>query len=102
MEPLFMNITYLMSAILIVTVVITWFWKISAHAIGIGCASGFLFLLYETSPTSSLFMAMVISILLAGIIISARLYLEAHTPKQVYWGYFMGIVSGVFGGLLVL
>lgn len=102
MEPLFMNITYLMSAILIVTVAITWFWKISAHAIGIGSASGFLFLLYETSPTSSLFIALVVSILIAGIIMSARLYLNAHTPKQVYWGYFTGVVSGVLGGVLVL
>jgi membrane-associated phospholipid phosphatase len=32
-------------------------------------------------------------ILLAGLLASARLHLKAHTPKDIYVGFFIGTVT---------
>ncbi len=64
-------------------------WKISAHMIGIGGLTGALFcisLLLEVYVTPYL----VAALLVAGLIGSSRLILNAHTPKQVYAGFVVG------------
>ncbi len=37
------------------------------------------------------------AILLTGAIASARLYLQAHTVKEVYVGFLVGMLGQVFG-----
>jgi membrane-associated phospholipid phosphatase len=41
-------------------------------------------------PMSLVFL---IALLLAGLTGTSRLYLKAHTPAQVYAGYFIGILT---------
>jgi hypothetical protein len=71
-------------------------WKISIHMIGIG---GFIGLLSALSVLyqSQLNGLLMLSILIAGIIGSARLYLEEHNPRQIYTGFTLGyiITSGL-------
>jgi membrane-associated phospholipid phosphatase len=31
--------------------------------------------------------------LLAGLVANARIYLKAHTPQEVYLGFFLGFVA---------
>lgn len=77
--------------------VITLFWKISAHMLGLGGMSGAFCMLYYTgflnSPVLFLFM-----ILLSGLGGFARLALKTHNPAQVYAGFIAGalIMSAVF------
>jgi membrane-associated phospholipid phosphatase len=65
--------------------------KISAHTVGIGGILGFLMLfLFQQGNASLLFL---IALLIAGLTGTSRLYLKAHTPAQVYAGYFIGILT---------
>jgi len=65
-------------------------WKISAHAIGMGGMVAFIFTLYQ-SAHQPVFLPLLFAIIFAGIVGSARLQLQAHSPKQIYAGYFLGI-----------
>lgn len=71
---------------------ITLFWKISIHMIGIGGITGLLFFIshYFFADVSSLSM---FGFLLAGIIGSCRLLLNAHSLSQIFAGYFLGFFT---------
>ena len=84
---------YMISATLLVllTLIISFVWKISIHMVALGGFSGFLII-------TSLFLRLDIAWLIAaaflvsGITGSARLVLKAHTPAQVYVGYLLGLL----------
>jgi len=67
-------------------------WKVSAHGIGMGGALGMLLALAEQFTRPPL-LPLAILIVLAGLVGSSRLYLQAHTPAQVYTGYAVGVLS---------
>ncbi|NPA36513.1 MAG: PAP2 family protein [Chlorobi bacterium] len=72
-----------------VSLAITIFWKISIHLTGIGgLTGGILALAYITGTdlhlvVSALFLA-------AGLLGTARIYLQEHNPAQVYAGFLLG------------
>ncbi|RYZ22357.1 MAG: phosphatase PAP2 family protein [Chitinophagaceae bacterium] len=69
--------------------------KVSMHAIGAGTAVGYFYLLAATTPLAMGFY-LVIALLLAGLVCTARLIRNEHTPAEVYAGFFLGILaSGV-------
>ena len=65
--------------------------KTSLHLLSIGSALGF-FLVLQTIHNISITPLIAVFFLLAGVLASARLHLKAHTPTEVYLGFFMGIV----------
>jgi len=81
--------------------------KISAHTVGIGGILGFILIflfqqgntvLFSQGFTENIYLipmslVFLITILIAGLTGSSRLYLKAHTPAQVYAGYFIGILT---------
>lgn len=67
-------------------------WKISAHGIGMGGAIGMVLALADEF-TRPVMLPLALIILLAGWVGSSRLYLNAHTPAQVYAGYAVGLAS---------
>lgn len=73
-----------------ITAFISRFWKISAHAVGIGGVSGNCLLFNFHYLQMSLFGVLLISILAAGVLLSSRIYLGAHTHAQVYAGWALG------------
>ena len=83
---------FIISAIMIlVAAIITFFWKISVHSLSMGGAVGLLFVItamMPDSPVSYLFLA---TIIISGLVLSARLKLQAHTPAQVYLGFVVGL-----------
>lgn len=90
------------NCLLVIALVISYSWRISLHTIGIGGVIGLLCYLQICQPFAS---AVALSLLppilvVAGLIGSARLQLNAHTPLQVYVGYLVGIV-GVCAGMAV-
>ena len=73
-------------------VIITLGWKISVHSIGIGGIIGTLLAMSRILYVDIRFPLM-ISIIIAGIIGSARLSLNEHTPSQIYAGILIGFLS---------
>jgi membrane-associated phospholipid phosphatase len=80
---------------------ITLFWKISAHSVGICGVIGFLFAFYLKFAEQQLFYPILIIILLAGLLMSARLALNTHTPAQVFVGALLGFCVS-FGSIFLL
>lgn len=85
------------SVALFITILISYYWKISAHMVGIGGATGFIIALSLFWGADIKFF-LLLAILLSGVVGSSRLALNEHYPLQIYTGYVVGILSmlGVF------
>ena len=80
------------SAVLVtVTLLVSLFWKISAHMTGIGGMMGMLIGLSQVIQ-NNLAGFVILSALCCGLVGFARLKLMAHTQSQVYGGYFAGFI----------
>ena len=78
------------------SLLITFFWKISIHAIGIsglaGAFLGFSELLFPIQNGEGITIINILLLLLVGVICSARLYLKAHSFLQIIAGITLGSV----------
>lgn len=92
LHPAISSAFYIIAAIILVIAIINsrWF-KISAHGAAIGGATAWLFILFEKYGIDS-FNYFLISIILSGIIMSSRLILGAHDNKEIYFGYSIGLL----------
>lgn len=66
--------------------------KVSMHGIAMGVATAFLSLL-AFADSSSLTLYLSITIILSGIVCTSRLIVSDHTSKEIYTGFFIGVVS---------
>jgi hypothetical protein len=73
------------------TLLISFRWKISIHMIGLGGLSAFLLLMSYLQDVNLLYY-LVSTLLASGLAASSRLFLNAHTPEQIYSGYFLGFL----------
>lgn len=92
--PIFNEISLFMlgaSFAVLASLVISIWWKVSIHMIGIGGLAGLTFALMFNMNFSSV-SYLIISILLAGIVGWARLNLNTHNPSQVYVGFAVGSI----------
>ena len=71
---------------------LSFFWKISIHMVGIGGLLGALISLSVKYGINTFFLMLAV-IAVAGVVGSSRLILEAHTPKQVYAGFGLGLMT---------
>jgi hypothetical protein len=81
------------TAVVGIITIITLFHKISVHAAGVGCMLGSMLGMIYRYPTHYLLWQFCAVILLAGIILSARLSLNAHTGSEVYSGFILGFTA---------
>ncbi len=83
---------YVMGASLLVllTLLISFAWKISIHMISLGGLTG---LLVVTSILVNVDVSLLIiaAFLVSGLTAAARIHLRAHSPSQVYAGYLLGL-----------
>ena len=82
--------------VLMLTMIITFFWKISAHGAGAWGSVGIFLAVNMKAPENDLFWPLLIAILLAGAVSSSRLYLGAHNPLQVFLGGLLGFIVCFF------
>jgi len=68
--------------------------KISAHAVGASLLLGFMLVFMFLTGISDLYLIIGL-ILIASLAGTARLGLNAHSPSQIYLGYFVGGVCGL-------
>ena len=79
---------------LLLCVVVFWiniYWKISMHGVGWGAFVATL-LIMTTVLTDIFLPYFIISILVSGVVGSARLYLKSHSASQVYVGFAVGFI----------
>lgn len=84
--------SYIFSVFLVslIITIINFKWKISIHSVGAGAMLALLFFL-SFELYSALFWFVVVAAITGGIVLSARLRLNLHTPSQVWWGFFSGL-----------
>lgn len=87
------------SIALFIALLINFAWKISAHAIGIGGLVGGIMGVAQMQMTNP-YVGLIIAVLAAGCVGTARLILKRHTPMQVYTGFCLGFICIFVSSLL--
>ena len=84
---------FILTAMMILAAsIVTFFWKISVHSVSMGGVVGLLFVITAMLPESPVNYLLLAAILISGLVLSARLKLQAHTPAQVYMGFVLGLL----------
>ena len=78
--------------LLFLLMLVSLFYKISIHAAGVGGVVGFLTVLSFNHPESGMIDVLLVSIILSGLVMSSRLYLNVHTPREILAGGILGIL----------
>lgn len=79
------------AAMLLITALISTFSRISLHTIGWGGLTALVSYLSFAQPDLSWILAFVV--VMSGLVGTARIYLEEHSPRQVYLGFLLGFVT---------
>jgi membrane-associated phospholipid phosphatase len=83
----------IIDALALVGTVATYFYKVSIHSLAICGLIGILLPLNKISEQNALFYPTIITIVLAGVVMSARLQLNVHTPREVMIGGVLGFTT---------
>lgn len=78
-------------SVVIAGIISNW-WKISAHAIGVGGFLGAIASVAVKFTQTQLLLPLVSIVVLVGVVSSARLSLNAHTPAQIAAGIAVGLI----------
>ena len=68
-------------------------WKISVHSVAISSMVGFLLAAMLVRAEQELLIPLCVSIVVAGLVMSSRLYLNVHSPAQIGYGCLLGFVT---------
>lgn len=85
--------------IILLVSLITLFLKISTHSVSAGAMIGFLLALGFKFPQSKMVPPLILILILGGLVMSARLYLDTHRPIDVLVGSLVGLsvsISSIF------
>jgi hypothetical protein len=91
----------IIDALVLVSTIVTLFFKVSVHSIAAWGFIGVMFFLNLVMDNGAVLYPTLISILLAGIIMSARLKLNVHTPREVFIGAAIGLVTSTAGMIIL-
>ncbi len=95
------NLLLIIDALVLVSFLITLFHKASIHSVGIWGVIGILLPLNKVIDDYAIFVVTLVALVLAGLVMSARLQLNAHTPREVLVGAVAGFSIGFFGMLIL-
>lgn len=93
----FSNLMLLVTMLVVAGTAITFFYKVSIHSLAMWGGVGILVPLNKAMEQSYLLWPTAGIIVAAGLVMSARLYLDAHTPRQVMIGGLVGFGIGFLG-----
>ena len=78
--------------VMALAIVVTLWWKISAHMFGVGgLMGGVVAVSYFVEHINPHYLIMAL-LLISGLVGSSRLLLKKHTPAQVYTGFLLGFM----------
>lgn len=84
---------------LLLAIVVNFYWKISAHAIGIGGLLGGIMGVARIHLMNP-YWSFIVVLLIAGFVGTSRIFLKRHTPMQVYAGFCLGFICTFVASLL--
>jgi membrane-associated phospholipid phosphatase len=93
----FNNLMLLVTLLVVTGTIITFFYKVSIHSLAMWGGIGIIVPLNKAMEQSYLLWPTAGIIIAAGLVMSARLYLDAHTPRQVMIGGVVGFGIGFLG-----
>jgi membrane-associated phospholipid phosphatase len=91
-NPVFSSVMVSIAFVTAMVTMVTFFWQISAHSASVGGLLSLLFLLNAHIENGLMYAAMLLFIIVSGVVMSARLYLNAHSLAQVVAGFVLGFV----------
>lgn len=91
----------IVDALVVASFFVTLFYKASIHGVAACGVLGILLPLTKVAENGSLFVPFLVALVVTGLALSARLQLNAHTPRQVLVGSLIGFAIG-FTGMIVL
>lgn len=97
----FNNLILIVTLLVVISTILTFFQKVSVHSLAIWGGIGILLPLNKALEQSSLLWPTALAIVAAGAVMSSRLYLNAHTPRQILIGSLAGFAIGFFGIIIL-
>lgn len=86
------NIILAGSITILLILLLTIRWKVSAHMAGIGALTGALFI-FSQELQSNFLTYIILAILVAGLVGTSRIMLKSHNPGEVYTGFGVGLIT---------
>jgi len=99
--PNLLRLMVIVTTMVVAATIITFFYKLSIHSLAMWGAVGMMLPMNKVSEVNSLLMPTAIVIVLAGLVMSSRLSLNAHTPREVMMGSVAGFSIGFFGMIIL-
>lgn len=99
--PNLLRLMIIVTALVVFSTIITFFFKVSVHSVAMWGAIGMMLPMNKVSEENTLLIPTVLVILCAGLVMSARLSLNAHTPREILVGSISGFVIGFFGMIIL-
>lgn len=96
-----LKLIIIIDLLVIAATVATFFFRVSVHCISVWGLIGIIVPLNKITEVKTLFYPTLGIIVLAGVIMSARLAVGAHTSREVMWGSVLGLVTGISGMLIL-
>jgi membrane-associated phospholipid phosphatase len=97
----FNKIMLITTSLVFLATVGTLFYKLSVHSLAVCGAMGILLPLNKAVESGVLLYPTMLVLIIAGLVMSSRLYLNAHTPREVLYGAVLGFGVGFFGMLIL-
>ena len=97
----FLRFMIVIDMLVVSATIATFFFKVSVHSVTMWGLIGILVPLNKITEVSTIFYLTIGVIVLAGVVMSARLYTGSHTSREVMWGAVLGLITG-FSGMLML
>ncbi len=91
----------IISALIIIAAIATLFYKVSIHSLAMWGGIGILLPLNKMVVTGELLYPTAGVIVITGVVMSSRLILNAHVPREILIGSCIGFVVGL-GGMFIL
>ena len=86
------NLVLCVSFVIFIESIISQFWRISGHATSMGLMTGAI-MVAGYSTYTNVCTTLSVFVFIAGIVGTARLYLNRHTDAQLIVGFFFGLLS---------
>lgn len=97
LDPVLWQALALITIAIVGLTLVTFFWKMSAHMTGMGGLIAAVVVLGLKFPNFHVLYPLLGAMILTGIVATARLYLSAHKPIEVYVGLFFGFCLCFYG-----
>jgi hypothetical protein len=71
------------------------YFKISMHALGVGALCGLMLIIIFSGFSYAIFLAVMLTLIITGLVSSARMIISNHKPFDIYSGIFISILCQI-------